>query len=125
MWKQCETLQEQLISLRRELHKVPELGSVLPKTQGLICAALDNWGISYTPSPLDSAVLGEIRGGKPGKTLLLRADIDALPVQEETGVDYTSTHPGKMHACGHDAMPPCCWAPSRCSTTTATPCAAT
>ena len=103
MWKQCETLQEQLITLRRELHKVPELGSDLPKTQGLICAALDSWGIPYTPSPLDSAVLGEIRGGKPGKTLLLRADIDALPVQEETGVDYTSTHPGKMHACGHDA----------------------
>ena len=58
MWKQCEELQEQLIALRRELHKVPELGSDLPKTQGLICAALDNWGIPYPPSPLDSAGLG-------------------------------------------------------------------
>ena len=103
MWKQCESLQEQLVALRRELHKIPELGFDLPKTRALICRTLDGWGVSYQLSQLDSAVLGEIRGGKPGKTLLLRADIDALPVQEETGVDYASTHPGKMHACGHDA----------------------
>lgn len=103
MWKQCESLQEQLVSLRRELHKVPELGIDLPRTRALICAALDNWGVPYTLSGLDSAVLGEIHGGKPGKTLLLRADIDALPIQEENPVDYRSTHPGKMHACGHDA----------------------
>ena len=103
MWKQCEALQEQLVTLRRQLHRVPELGFDLPKTRGLICQALDGWGIPYRLSPLDSAVLGEIRGGKPGKCVLLRADIDALPVQEETGVDYASTHPGKMHACGHDA----------------------
>lgn len=103
MWKQCESLQEQLIELRREFHKIPELGFDLPKTRALICAVLDGWGISYNLSALDSAVLGEIRGGKPGKTILLRADIDALPVQEENAVDYISTHPGKMHACGHDA----------------------
>ncbi|MBR4991474.1 MAG: amidohydrolase [Clostridia bacterium] len=103
MWKQCENLQEQLIDIRRELHKIPELGFDLPKTRALICQALDNWGVAYTLSDLDSAVLGEIRGEKPGKTILLRADIDALPVQEENPVDYVSTHPGKMHACGHDA----------------------
>ena len=103
MWKQCETLQEQLIAIRRELHKIPELGFDLPKTRALICQTLDNWGVAYTLSDLDSAVLGEIRGEKPGKTILLRADIDALPVQEENPVDYVSTHPGKMHACGHDA----------------------
>ena len=103
MWKQCEALQEQLVALRRELHKVPEVGFELPKTRALICQTLDGWGVSYQLSQLDSAILGEIRGGKLGKTLLLRADIDALPVQEATGVDYASTHPGKMHACGHDA----------------------
>lgn len=103
MWKQCEELQNELVSLRRELHKVPELGFDLPKTRALICQTLDGWGVAYQLSQLDSAVLGEIRGGKPGKTILLRADIDALPIQEENQVPYASTHPGKMHACGHDA----------------------
>ena len=53
--------------------------------------------------PARSAVFGEIRGGKPGQTILLRADIDALPIQEETCLPYASQHDGKMHACGHDA----------------------
>ncbi len=103
MWKQCEPLQEQLVTLRRDLHRIPEVGLDLPKTRAMICQTLDDWGVEYRLSPLDSAVLGEITGGKPGKTVLLRADIDALPVQEENQVDYRSTHPGCMHACGHDA----------------------
>ena len=103
MWKQCEALQETIVSLRRKLHQIPEVGSILPKTQALICETLEAWGVPYEKSPLDSAVFGEIRGGKPGKTILLRADTDALPILEETGLPYASQHPGQMHACGHDA----------------------
>jgi len=103
MWKQCESLQATIVDLRRRLHQIPEVGTDLPKTQALICETLESWGIPYEKSPLDSAVFGEIRGGKPGQTILLRADIDALPIQEETGLPFASQHDGRMHACGHDA----------------------
>ena len=103
MWKQCESLQATIVDLRRRLHQIPEVGTDLPKTQALICETLESWGIPYEKSPLDSAVFGEIRGGKPGQTILLRADVDALPIQEETCLPYASQHDGKMHACGHDA----------------------
>ena len=103
MWKQCESYQEEIVSLRRAFHQIPEVGFDLPCTAGLIGETLTKWGISYTSSTMDSSLWGEIRGAHPGKTVLLRADIDALPVQEETGLPYASTHAGKMHACGHEA----------------------
>lgn len=101
MWRECEALQGYIVGIRRGLHQIPELGFDLPMTQNLICAELDGLGISYKRTK--AGIIGEIAGGTAGKTILLRADVDALPVTEETGLTFASTHEGKMHACGHDA----------------------
>ena len=103
IWTLCAAMQEEIVALRRRLHQVPELGTRLPKTQALICETLEHWGIPYQKGTLDTSVFGTIQGGAPGKTVLLRADVDALPIQEETGLPFSSCHPGIMHACGHDA----------------------
>ena len=103
MWKQCEALQADIVSFRRALHQIPELGHDLPRTQAYLRQQLDSMGVSYTLSPVDSSLWGEIEGGKPGKTVLLRADTDALPIQEQTGLSCSSQIDGMMHACGHDA----------------------
>ena len=86
MWEKCKELQDYIVSLRRDLHKIPEVGFDLPQTQAYIAAELDRLGISYKKNQKDSGIIGEIQGGQPGKTVLLRADIDALPwIQEDTG----------------------------------------
>ncbi len=103
MWQECEKLQDYIVGIRRELHKIPELGKDLPETQALICAELDKLGIEYRKNKGDSGIIGEIKGGAPGKTLLLRADIDGLPIKEDTGLPFSSEHEGRMHACGHDS----------------------
>ncbi|MDR1546468.1 MAG: amidohydrolase [Deltaproteobacteria bacterium] len=90
-----------LTALRRDLHRHPELGRQERRTSALIEEVLKNLGLDVkrvTGTGL-SAVL---KGGRPGPTLLLRADLDALPVQEATGLPYASETPGVMHACGHD-----------------------
>ena len=103
MWRECEKLQDYIVGIRRDLHQIPELEKDLPLTQARICAELDALGLSYRKNKGDSGIIGEIKGGAPGATILLRADIDALPIQEDTGVPYASKHTGKMHACGHDS----------------------
>ncbi len=103
MWKECKDLQEYIVGLRRDLHQIPELGTDLPKTQAYVCAELERIGIPYVCSEKDSSIIATIEGGKSGKTICLRADMDALPITEETGVSYTSRHEGRMHACGHDS----------------------
>ncbi|MDO5116225.1 MAG: M20 family metallopeptidase [Synergistaceae bacterium] len=103
MWRECEDLQDYIVGIRRDLHQIPELGLNLPETQAYICAELDRLGIDYKKNEGDSGIIGEIKGGHPGKTVLLRADIDALPIQEDTGLPFSSKHEGKMHACGHDS----------------------
>ena len=103
MWKKALELQDYVVSLRRALHQIPELGTDLPETQAFIAAELDKLGIEYKKNKLDSGIIGEIKGGKKGKTILLRADSDALPITEETGLPFASKHKGCMHACGHDA----------------------
>lgn len=85
---------------RRALHRIPEEGFCEFKTQKLICETLDALGIPYTTER--TWVVGLIEGAKPGKTIALRADIDALPVQEPKGCPFRSEHEGWMHACGHD-----------------------
>ena len=102
LWKECEGLQGYIVGIRRALHQIPELGTDLPKTQAAICAELDKLGIPYKKNQGDSGLIGMIHGGKPGKTILLRADIDALPIKEDTGLPFASKHEGCMHACGHD-----------------------
>lgn len=102
MWKDALKEQEYIVKLRRALHQIPELSTELPETQKYVAAELDKLGIPYKLNEGDSGIIGEIKGGKEGKTILLRADYDALPITEDTGLPFTSKHPGCMHACGHD-----------------------
>ena len=88
------------VGKRRALHRIPEGGFDTFKTQQMICDTLEELGISYTTER--TWVVGLIEGGHPGKTIALRADIDALPVQEPKGCTFRSEHEGWMHACGHD-----------------------
>lgn len=103
MWKECEALQDGLVKMRRELHQIPEIGKMLPKTQQYVVKELEKLEIPYRCSKTDSSIIADITGGKPGKTIALRADMDALTIQEANEIDYISTHEGCMHACGHDA----------------------
>ena len=91
---------ETLTQIRRDLHQIPEFGLELPKTQARILESIHGLGEIHLGKDLNSIGL-VIRGSKPGPTILLRADMDALSVKEETGLDYASTN-GFMHACGHD-----------------------
>lgn len=91
------------IRLRRRVHENPELGVVLPETQRAVLEALGDLDVELATGGATSAVVATLRGAKPGPTILLRADMDALPMQEETGLPFASQHEGRMHACGHDA----------------------
>ena len=98
---EAKVLEPQLQQWRRTLHRHPEVGFDLPKTRALVKQALTEMG--YTPQDCGKAGIIALAGGKrPGKTILLRGDMDALPIQEESGVDFASEAPGKMHGCGHD-----------------------
>lgn len=103
MEKRYENIQKYIVKLRRDLHQIPELGTELPKTRAYICRELDRLQIPYVCSEKDSGIMATIEGGKIGKTVALRTDMDALPLEEETGLPFASMHPGRMHACGHDA----------------------
>lgn len=102
MWEQCKELQEELVTIRRELHQIPEIGAELPKTKAFIMNMLTRMGIPFKENKSDSGLIAEIKGGMPGKTIALRADMDALPIKEANEVDYISKHEGCMHGCGHD-----------------------
>ncbi|MFE5323070.1 amidohydrolase [Paenibacillus sp. NPDC056579] len=95
-------LYPKLVEFRRDLHRHPELSMQEVETTRKIREFLENESITILPLDLPVGVLAEIKGAYPGPTIALRADIDALPVQEETGLPYASTVSGKMHACGHD-----------------------
>ena len=118
MWEKCKALQNDLVGLRREFHQIPELGDNLPETQARVCAELDKYGIPYKKNTLDSGIIALIEGGQPGKVIALRADMDALPITEATGLPFASKHEGKMHACGHDTHITICWARRRSSART-------
>lgn len=92
-----------MVEIRRDLHRHPELGLEEHRTASRIQAWLDELGIEHLDGLAGTGVLGVIRGGESGRTVALRADIDALPLQEANEVPYASTIPGRMHACGHDA----------------------
>lgn len=91
----------QLVPLRRELHQNPEIGLELPETQARVLRALEGLDLEITLGKQLSSIVAVLRGGKPGPTVLLRGDMDALPVVEETGLEFASVN-GNMHACGHD-----------------------
>ena len=92
----------ELVALRRDLHRIPEIGLQLPRTQERVLAAIDGLGLEVTLGKNLSSVTAVLRGGKPGGTVLLRGDMDALPVTEASGEEFSSTVDGAMHACGHD-----------------------
>ena len=101
MWKECNEIQEYLVRIRRELHQIPEVETHLPKTRAVVERELDAMGISYKENTLDSGIIALIEGKGPGKCVAIRADMDALPIKEETGLPFASSN-GCMHACGHD-----------------------
>ena len=93
---------DELITIRHHLHAHPELGFHEHETTGFIAHALARHGIQVLPSSMETGLMALIPGGRPGPRVLLRADIDALPVSEETDLDFASKNDGVMHACGHD-----------------------
>ena len=99
--RRAHAMENELFEVRRRIHACPELGNQEYKTAGLVEDYLRGCGIE-TSRPLPTAVVGVLRGGLPGTAAALRADMDALPIREATGVPYASRCPGVMHACGHD-----------------------
>ena len=98
---EAKALEPQLQTWRRTLHRHPEVGFDLPQTKALVKQALTAMG--YAPQDCGKAGVLALAGGKkPGKTLLLRGDMDALPIQEQSGEEFSSEIPGRMHGCGHD-----------------------
>ncbi|MFF1651476.1 M20 family metallopeptidase [Streptomyces sp. NPDC058240] len=100
--ERARELQPDLVRLRRSLHREPELGLRLPRTQEKVLTALDGLPLEITLGQELTSVTAVLRGGRPGGAVLLRGDMDALPVDELTGVEYASELPGRMHGCGHD-----------------------
>ncbi|MDQ0642698.1 M20 metallopeptidase family protein [Microbacterium murale] len=94
-------LQDNLVAVRRELHQVVELGLDLPRTQEVLLRELAGLGLEITTGTALTSVTAVLRGGRAGPVVLLRADMDGLPVHEATGLEFASTS-GRMHACGHD-----------------------
>ena len=99
----AKKVENQLISDRRYLHQNPELSFEEFNTMNYICQRLDDMGISYQIGDGTTGIVAQIDSGTPGKCLLIRADIDALPLDEVRETAYKSQNPGVMHACGHDA----------------------
>ncbi|WP_424210918.1 M20 metallopeptidase family protein [Streptomyces sp. BI20] len=95
-------LQDELVRLRRELHEEPELGLELPRTQEKVLRALDGLPLEITLGKKLNSVTAVLRGSLPGGAVLLRGDMDALPVREDSGESFASKIDGRMHGCGHD-----------------------
>ena len=97
---QAIAIKEDLINFRRYIHSNPEVGDTLPKTTSYVIDKLKEFG--YNPEEIcESGIVATIAGEEPGKTFLLRADMDALPIEEEAECEFKSNN-GCMHACGHD-----------------------
>lgn len=91
-----------LVEYRRHIHMHPELSQEEQQTAGYICSILDEWGVSYRSGIGGFGIVAQIMGANSGKCIALRADMDALPIQEKNNLDFKSTVSGVMHACGHD-----------------------
>ena len=91
-----------VVAIRRRIHRHPEIGTDLPMTQALIVEELERLGLEPVLGRALTSVTAVIEGGRPGPTILLRADMDALPLTEDTGLEFASEVDGAMHACGHD-----------------------
>jgi len=100
--KEIEELKEEMIGLRRDFHKNPELGFQEFRTGKIVADYLESLGLEVQRKVAKTGVVGLLKGDKPGKTIALRTDMDALPLEEETGLEFASQINGVMHACGHD-----------------------
>ncbi|MBQ7561686.1 MAG: amidohydrolase [Synergistaceae bacterium] len=98
---QANNLRDKLLEIRKQFHRIPEIGNHEFKTAGLIEKYLDESGISHK-RVLDTGIIAKLDGTKPGRNSALRTDIDALPINEATNCEFASQNPGFMHACGHD-----------------------
>ncbi len=99
--KKAEAMKGETVGLYRRLHRCPEVAHEEVRTHQVIRETLKGWGIGYE-APKDNVTVALVEGKRPGATVGIRCDTDALPVTEETGLEYASENPGVMHACGHD-----------------------
>lgn len=99
-YERAKELNDKMVAWRRQIHENPELGLELPETVALVTKALKEMGLE--PQPMGGGVVALVQGGRPGKTILLRGDMDALPMEEDSGLPYASKIPGRAHTCGHD-----------------------
>ncbi len=99
---EIKNLREELIRLRRDFHMYPELGFQEFRTSGIVADYLEKCGLEVKRNVAKTGVVGLLKGHQPGATIVLRSDMDALPVTEETGLPFKSLNEGVMHACGHD-----------------------
>ena len=99
---EAQSLFEYTRSLRRDFHAHPELGFHEVRTAGIVAQELNKLGLEFNTGIAGTGVVALLEGAKPGPVILVRADMDALPILEETGAVYASQNPGVMHACGHD-----------------------
>ncbi|MCP4908569.1 MAG: amidohydrolase, partial [bacterium] len=100
---EAEALLPRTIALRRQIHRRPELGLQLPETRKAVLDALEGFDLEIQESASTSGLVATLRGARPGPTLLLRGDMDALPMPEDNDLEFRSEIEGTMHACGHDA----------------------
>jgi amidohydrolase len=101
-FREAQDLFEYTRELRRDFHRHPEMGFQEVRTAGIVARELNSLGLEVTTGIAKTGVVGLLEGDKPGPVILLRFDMDALPINEETGAEYASQNPGVMHACGHD-----------------------
>jgi amidohydrolase len=99
---EAQALFEYTQSHRRDFHSHPELGFHEARTAGIVAGELNSLGLEVHTGIAETGVVAVMQGSRPGPVILVRADMDALPIHEETGASYTSQNPGVMHACGHD-----------------------
>jgi amidohydrolase len=100
---EARALLDDTVELRRRIHRHPEIGLTLPRTQQVVLEALAPLGLDIRTGRETTSVVATLDGARPGPTMLLRADMDALPLQEDTGLPFASQVNGAMHACGHDS----------------------
>ncbi len=101
--KSAETIKDELIRIRRDIHAHPEIGRQEKRTSELVANKLRELGLDVRTNVAETGVIGTLTGKYPGKTILMRADMDCLAMEELNDVEYKSQNPGLMHACGHDS----------------------
>ena len=100
---EIEGFKDDIVEWRRDFHQHPEIGMQEVRTSGIVADLLTEWGITTHRGIGNTGVVGVIDGQGKGRSIGLRADMDALPIEEKTNLPFSSKNPGVMHACGHDA----------------------